>query len=50
MYAEGYPVLTQEERHAIRVIANTLYENTKQDLERSATLYQKLDEAFIAPN
>lgn len=50
MSAEGYPVLTDEERHAIRVIANTLYENTKQELERSATLYQKLDEAFISPN
>ncbi|RLA31690.1 MAG: HNH endonuclease [Gammaproteobacteria bacterium] len=50
MRVEKYPDLNQEERHAIRVIANALYENIKQESERSLTLYKKLDEAFVHRN
>jgi len=32
---ENYPNLSQEEDHAIRVIANSLYENTKNELVKS---------------
>jgi len=44
---EGHPNLNDEERHAIRVIANALYENIKQESERSLGLYKQLDEAFV---
>ncbi len=47
MQRENYPELNEEERHAIRVIATALYENIKQESERSLTLYKKLDEAFV---
>lgn len=47
MQSEEYPILTLEEKHTIRVIANTLYENIKQESERALNLYAKLDEAFI---
>lgn len=42
-----YPVLTEQERHAVRVIAESLYENIKSESEKSLTMYRKLDEAFI---
>jgi phage terminase large subunit GpA-like protein len=42
-----YPTLTEQERHAIRVIAESLYENIKNESEKSLGLYRKLDEAFV---
>jgi hypothetical protein len=44
---ENYPRLSQEEHHAIRVIANSLYENTKSELDKSLELYKQLDTAFV---
>jgi len=44
---ENYPNLSPEEHHAIRVIANSLYENTKSELEKSLELYKQLDKAFV---
>ena len=43
----GYPDLSTNENHAIRVIANSLYENIKTESEKSLTLYKQLDEAFV---
>lgn len=42
-----YPQLTLQERHAIRVIAESLYENIKSESEKSLSMYRKLDEAFL---
>ncbi len=44
---EKYPKLSKEENHAIRVIANSLYENTKSELDKSLDLYKQLDKAFV---
>ena len=44
---EGYPDLNENERHSIRVIVNSLYENIKNELEKSIDLYKQLDEAFV---
>ena len=43
----AYPKLTDQERHAIRVIAESLYENIKSESEKSLSMYRKLDEAFV---
>ena len=43
----GYPKLNDKEKHAIRVIANSLYENIKTESEKSLNLYKQLDEAFV---
>lgn len=43
----NYPKLNQNEQHAIRVIANSLYENVKTESEKSLNLYKQLDEAFV---
>lgn len=43
----NYPNLNQNEQHAIRVIANSLYENIKTESEKSLDLYKQLDEAFV---
>ena len=43
----GYPNLSINESHAIRVIATSLYENIKTEAEKSLTLYKQLDEAFV---
>jgi hypothetical protein len=43
----NYPALTDQERHAIRVIAESLYENIKSESEKSLSMYRKLDEAFV---
>ncbi|MBM1106690.1 hypothetical protein JQC67_11120 [Aurantibacter crassamenti] len=45
-----YPNLTDAEKHAIRVIANSLYENIKTESEKSLNLYKELDEAFVNNN
>lgn len=43
----NYPKLNDKERHAIRVIANSLYNNIKAESEKSLNLYKQLDEAFV---
>jgi hypothetical protein len=42
-----YPKLNVNEKHAIRVIANSLYENIKTESEKSLELYKQLDKAFV---
>ena len=44
---EKYPVLTQEERNAIRVVSEKLYVNIKNQVESSLELYKDLDTAFV---
>lgn len=44
---ENYPNLNEEEQHAIRVIANSLYENIKSESSKSLDLYKQLDQAFV---
>jgi hypothetical protein len=41
-----YPELNVNEKHAIRVIACSLYDNIKTESEKSLDLYKQLDEAF----
>ena len=43
----NYPRLNEAEQHAIRVIANSLYENIKIESEKSLNMYKQLDEAFV---
>ncbi len=43
----AYPPLTENEKHAIRVIAESLYKNIKTEIEKSLTLYGKLTDAFV---
>lgn len=43
----AYPTLTDNERHAIRVIAESLYGNIKMEIEKSSGLYVKLTDAFV---
>jgi hypothetical protein len=45
--SENYPCLNEKEQHAIRVIANTLYENIKNESNKSLSLYKELDEVFV---
>lgn len=47
MSAEAYPQLNDSERHAIRVIAESLYENIKLESEKSLSMYKNLDSAFV---
>ncbi|WP_282081481.1 HNH endonuclease [Aquimarina algiphila] len=42
-----YPTLSEAEKHSIRVIANSLYENIKTESEKALNLYKDLDEAFV---
>jgi hypothetical protein len=42
-----YPQLSEQEKHAIRVIAESLYENIKSESEKSLKMYRNLDEAFV---
>jgi hypothetical protein len=42
-----YPSLTDGERNAIRVIAESLYDNIKGEAEKALTMYRKLDSAFV---
>ena len=44
---EGYPILSKEEDHAIRVVAKRLYESIKNQVDDSLKLYKNLDEAFV---
>lgn len=45
-----YPILTDEEEKAIRIIANNLYENIKNAFDNSINLYEQLDQAFSKRN
>lgn len=47
MKEQKYPQLNAEEKHSIRVIANSLYENIKLEAEKSLSLYKELDQAFV---
>ena len=42
-----YPPLNENEKHSIRVIANSLYENIKAESDKSLDLYKQLDAAFV---
>jgi len=42
-----YPVLSQQEKHAIAVIAGSLYDNIKAEAGKSLRMYKKLDKAFV---
>ncbi|KGM54404.1 HNH endonuclease [Lysobacter daejeonensis GH1-9] len=42
-----YPDLSDQERHAIRVIAEALYDNIKGESEKALNMYRKLDQAFL---
>ena len=42
-----YPELNEQEKHAIRVIAEALYDNIKGESEKALTMYRKLDKAFV---
>lgn len=42
-----YPALTEQESNSIRVIAESLYENIKNESVKSLSLYRQLDEAFV---
>ena len=43
----AYPVLTENEKHSIRVIAESLYNNIKSETENSLNLYEKITDAFV---
>lgn len=41
-----YPSLTEEELKSIRIIANHLYENIKNEFDNALNLFKELDESF----
>ena len=41
-----YPPLSTEEKKAIAIIANNLYESIKNEFEQAVKLFQELDEAY----
>jgi hypothetical protein len=43
----AYPDLSQNEKHSIRVIAESLYHNITTETENSLMLYEKITEAFV---
>lgn len=43
----AYPKLAQNEKHAIRVIAESLYHNITTETENSLKLYEKISGAFV---
>ena len=43
-----YPALNENEQNAIRVIANSLYENIKTEAQKSLDMYKELDKAFVS--
>ena len=47
---ENYPKLSKEENSAIKVIAFSLYENIKNEMEKSLNLYKNLDTEFVKKN
>ena len=42
-----YPYLSETELNAIRIIADSLYENIKTESAKALKLYQELDEVFV---
>lgn len=42
-----YPKLNETENNAIRVIANSLYENIKTESDKSLSMYEELVRAFV---
>ena len=44
---ELYPQFSKEEKHAIRVVAETLYKNVTDLVKKSDELYEKLQEAYV---
>ncbi|MFC1924634.1 HNH endonuclease [Chloroflexota bacterium] len=44
---EGYPNLSREEKHAIRVIAESLYKNIQMESDKSMDLYRQIHKAFV---
>ena len=47
MKTEGYPNLSGEEKHSIRVIAESLYKNVQLESDKSLELYRRIREAFV---
>jgi len=45
-----YPKLSDNEKHSIRVIAESLYNNIISETENSLSLYEKIAEAFVKTN
>jgi|GEM_PF-800835 len=45
-----YPSLSDEEKNAIRIIANNLYERIKGEFDNAITIYQELDKTFSKKN
>lgn len=43
----AYPKLTENEKHSIRVIAESLYKNITTETDNSLDLYEKITEAFV---
>jgi len=43
----SYPNLTDNEKHSIRVIAETLYNNVRSETDNSLILYEKITDAFV---
>lgn len=42
-----YPKLSENEKHSIRVIAESLYNNITAETDNSLNLYEKITEAFV---
>lgn len=42
-----YPTLSDEEKNAIRVMANSVYQHVKVEINKSLDLYKELREAFV---
>lgn len=43
----AYPKLSENEKHSIRVIAESLYNNITTETDNSLNLYEKITEAFV---
>ncbi|GAG54565.1 unnamed protein product, partial [marine sediment metagenome] len=46
----AYPKLTENEKHSIRVIAESLYKNITTEINNSLDLYKKITKAFVKNN
>lgn len=42
-----YPNLSEAEKKAILVIANSLYTNVKTEIKKSLSMYEQLQQAFL---
>jgi len=43
----AYPSLSKNEKHAIRVIAESIYQSITGEIDKSLKLYGKITEAFV---